>query len=168
MDDQVARLTEQAITQCQSSALLLLDLDKFKQINDTMGHLTGDEVLRQIGLAIKSVVRPSDLVARVGGAEFAVLLKGVGAAEAEAAGERICKVVDEYRYNANGTYCNVGVSCGISLIDGTRSPGECFSRADSALYAAKAAGGKTFRHFSPMPVKPLPMPSTRRRPARLN
>jgi diguanylate cyclase (GGDEF)-like protein len=128
------------------SALLLVDLDGFKQINDTFGHALGDECLRSAAERLKAVCRERDFVARVGGDEFAVLLDAnLGQDEIEKVAARI---VESMRKPLNGGErpFKVGASVGIARID-TRNPVELFKKADAALYAAKAAGRDTFRAF---------------------
>lgn len=128
------------------SALLLVDLDGFKQINDTFGHAHGDECLKSAADRLKSVCRERDFVARLGGDEFAVLLSAhVGDDEIEAIAEQI---VGALREPVDGRDCSfkIGASVGVARVD-TFNPVELFEKADAALYAAKAAGRDTFRMF---------------------
>lgn len=126
-------------------ALLYLDLDGFKAVNDTYGHAAGDVLLQQVGGRLREVVMAADVVARLGGDEFAVLLTGRRAASAErVAGAIIAAVGMPYDLD-HGTRVGIGVSVGIAECD------SCFTdsytllvRADRALYTAKRRGKGTF------------------------
>ena len=124
------------------SVLLLLDVDRFKAINDTLGHATGDAVIERLGDALRSRLRSADVVARLGGDEFAAILRRVDMQAARevvrdlqaVAAQRIASVVGE----AHG---QVTLSAGLVAIDEGTTADELLSQADRALYAAKAAGG---------------------------
>lgn len=122
--------------------MLLIDLDRFKYINDTFGHLAGDFCLTVIAKRITSAARDSVIAARLGGDEFAVVLDGH--VDAEAVARLIVKSVGEPLI-WNGTILEVGASVGIAR-DG-HSGSELLRRADIALYAAKNAGRNTFRLY---------------------
>jgi len=129
------------------SALLLVDLDGFKLINDTFGHAVGDEFLKIAANRLNAICREPNFVARLGGDEFAVLLAAhLGQHAIEEVAEQI---VAAFRKPPTG--CNwpfkVGASVGIARID-TGDAVELFKKADSALYAAKAAGRDTSRMFN--------------------
>lgn len=128
--------------------LLLIDLDGFKQVNDTYGHALGDECLRQAAFRLSNLCRKGDFVARIGGDEFAVVLdeRPPWSAVAALAG-RIVGVLGE-PIEHRGRSFQVGASVGIAFAAGC-TPSELFDRADTALYAAKAAGRRTFRCFEP-------------------
>jgi diguanylate cyclase (GGDEF)-like protein len=127
------------------SALLLVDLDGFKQVNDSFGHAVGDECLRQVAARLRHVCRDAELVARIGGDEFAVLLGSHFNFGAVA--ELAAEIVDAVRRPLDSGR-SLGASVGIGRPDGC-SPSELFVKADIALYAAKAAGRNTFRVFKP-------------------
>ncbi|MBL6453851.1 GGDEF domain-containing protein [Belnapia sp. T6] len=125
-------------------ALVMLDIDHFKRLNDSCGHPQGDECLRLIARAVRSQVREGlDLVARIGGEEFAVLLPGVSGAEAAAVAERIRCAVQVLllphpaRPEPPGV---VTISLGVAASWPGEGAGSLVARADRALYAAKAAG----------------------------
>ncbi|MFE1602779.1 putative bifunctional diguanylate cyclase/phosphodiesterase [Methylobacterium sp. ID0610] len=129
-------------------ALLLIDLDGFKPVNDTYGHAAGDVCLREVADRLRMVCREADLVARIGGDEFAVLL---GPSTDPAAGERVAmRIVGTLRapITLGDHAVRLGASVGIAVPDGCGGP-DLFVRADLALYAAKAAGKNTFRAFTP-------------------
>jgi diguanylate cyclase (GGDEF)-like protein len=119
-------------------ALLLIDLDHFKEINDSFGHPTGDALLQQIGPRIRRAVRPSDLVTRLGGDEFAVILTGADARYATRIAERITAAMNE-AVSVEAASLHIGASIGIALspTHGT-SADELLRCADVAMYRAKA------------------------------
>jgi diguanylate cyclase (GGDEF)-like protein/PAS domain S-box-containing protein len=124
------------------TALILFDADHFKQINDRHGHPAGDAVLRQLGAALSSTFRQVDVVARVGGEEFAVLLPSSTLAGAAAVAERLRKLVESQPAMFDGAPIGYTVSAGIATIDEgeTLDLDTLIKRADQALYAAKAKG----------------------------
>jgi diguanylate cyclase (GGDEF)-like protein/PAS domain S-box-containing protein len=126
-------------------ALLYLDLDKFKPINDTWGHNAGDQVLKEVGNRLQEFVRSDDTVARMGGDEFIVLLSGLTEAEdAERVAEKILQKILE-PFQVKGSTHNLGISIGISVFpeDGD-SMEALIAQADAAMYQAKNAGGNCF------------------------
>lgn len=128
-------------------ALLMLDLNKFKQVNDTLGHPVGDLLLTAIGERLTSCVRESDAVARLGGDEFAVVLHVRDpAGEAQALAARILLALGG-SYAIGGHTVEVGASIGIALADGMADAERLIRHADIALYRAKAHGGNTYRVF---------------------
>jgi len=122
------------------SALLLVDLDNFKEVNDRAGHAAGDEVLKTFARRFQEAVRPGDLVGRVGGDEFVVLLEGAGPEEARTVAERVREKVGTMPQLDGYDGPAVGASVGVALVAGHRSAGEVIETADAALYDAKAAG----------------------------
>lgn len=110
-------------------AVLLLDLDRFKLVNDTLGHHGGDELLRQVAIAVQGCVRRSDLVARVGGDEFAVLLPGATPVEAEQVAAKIEAAVS--------AVWPLGIAGGVSVGISSAASGDALAHADRAMYAAK-------------------------------
>jgi len=124
-------------------AVLMLDIDDFKLVNDTLGHLFGDEVLRWIAEQIRGALRASDVPTRYGGDEFAVILPATSADEARGVGERIISALAENTYRAPGRGpISVTASIGTAAFpaDG-RTPRELIAAADRALYRAKGNGG---------------------------
>ena len=129
-----------------AGAVMFLDVDHFKQINDTLGHDVGDAVLKIFADRIKAVVRSSDKVARLGGDEFVVLLT---APDSEAVARRICQaLLDQIRrpFTVQGKVIEVSTSIGIALTNGERdySPEAILKEADLGLYEAKSAGRNQF------------------------
>lgn len=122
-------------------ALLLLDLDGFKAVNDHLGHAAGDELLRQVAARLADTIREGDTLSRLGGDEFAVILPTMDATTAKAIADRAVSAVG-MPYAVFGTPAIVGTSVGIEVVhDGARVDGEAVkTAADRALYAAKHAG----------------------------
>lgn len=123
------------------TALLYLDLDGFKAVNDTYGHAAGDALLRQLAHRLLGATGPDDLVARIGGDEFVVVTSGLDGAAAVEKGERICAALSTRSYDLGRDTARVGVSVGVAVdpVHG-RDFESLFSSADSALYRAKALG----------------------------
>lgn len=122
------------------SALLLIDLDNFKLVNDTRGHAAGDDLLVNVVSVLKSNIREGDLLARLGGDEFAVLLEGAGPEQAGIVAEKLRQAVDESRIHLFGSSFNLSISIGIVMIDGATDPQKLLYLADTALYEAKEGG----------------------------
>lgn len=128
----------------RQSALLCIDLDQFKSVNDNFGHAVGDELLRAVVKRIVTCVRAEDRVFRLGGDEFAVAIPGGDEAQATAVAERIIERVCK-AFRVGDATIRVGASIGIALIDADGSSGEAaHKRADLALYRAKSSGRGTF------------------------
>lgn len=139
----------------RQGALMFIDLDNFKNINDTQGHAVGDLLLAEVASRLQSCVREGDTIARTGGDEFIVLLEDMDADEqvaanhAETVGEKILEILGQ-PYNINGNMQRSTVSIGITLFRGSvKTTEEMLQRADVALYQAKAGGRNTMRFFDP-------------------
>ncbi|MFN2305394.1 MAG: diguanylate cyclase [Paracoccaceae bacterium] len=140
------RIAQQAHEAHCDYALMMLDIDHFKQINDRYGHAAGDAVLKQLALRLTRCFRKIDLIARMGGEEFLVAMPRTTAQEAALAAERLRHVVDATPFSTGpgGPTVNVTISIGVA-VDEPDTPlppslGEMLDRADGALYAAKSAG----------------------------
>jgi diguanylate cyclase (GGDEF)-like protein len=149
----LAERIEQAIAQAgrgSEFAVFCLDLDSFKQVNDTLGHPAGDELLRAVADRLRACVREIDTVARLGGDEFAIVQSCIhSSADAERLARRVVECVGA-PYELNGHRAVIGCSVGISLAPGDGSTGErLLKNADVALYRAKADGRGTWRFFEP-------------------
>lgn len=122
-------------------SLFLIDLDRFKEVNDTLGHQAGDAILRQVALRLKDAVREADTVARLGGDEFAVMLPKAAMGDAIMIAT---KILDALRapFNVDGQVLHMGASLGISLFpEHGDDVASLLRRADVAMYAAKQGGG---------------------------
>lgn len=121
-------------------SLLVVDIDKFKSINDTYGHKAGDAILRDFARILFSVVRKSDMVARYGGEEFAVILSGANSDDAARIAEKLRSSVEEYVFSYNGKVIPVTASFGIHEAQKKETAETMFEKADRALYEAKRSG----------------------------
>ncbi len=131
-------------------AVLCIDLDRFKAVNDTLGHPVGDALLRRVSERLVKAAREEDLVARLGGDEFAIVQVGAGQPEAaEALAARLVDLVGR-AYVVDGHMLNIGASIGVAIAptDGD-NPDTLLKNADLALYRAKADGRGVFRFFKP-------------------
>jgi diguanylate cyclase (GGDEF)-like protein len=144
MDDALASVAAAFERVGQPSALMILDLDGFKPVNDTHGHGIGDELLRLVAGAIRATCRPYDTACRFGGDEFAVVFAQAAGADAQQAARRVLDAVG--RVSAVGAQgaavpaqCSAGLAC-TSSFDAPFEPAELFKAADAALYRAKRAG----------------------------
>ena len=124
-------------------ALLLIDLNHFKEVNDTLGHAAGDKVLREVAQRLEGASRPEDLVARLGGDEFAVLMTGLPTpAMAKHRAEKLLSAL-EATIEVDGMRLTVEASGGIALVPGSGGVTELLRRADVAMYQAKRSGKRT-------------------------
>jgi len=131
-------------------AVMACDLDRFKAVNDSLGHPAGDALLCVVAGRMRSVLRPYDTIARLGGDEFAIVVAHLDEpCSASCIAERLIAVVSE-PINLDGNVVEVGISVGITVsADQENGADELFKRADIALYEAKAGGRSTFREFEP-------------------
>lgn len=124
-------------------AVLVIDVDRFKDINDILGHQVGDEILRQIASVLRQLTRSSDVVARIGGDELGILLYEADTPQARALAERLCEAVRNHSYEAIGKHAEVQPTLSIGLAcfpaDG-RDVKTLLASADNALYLAKDLG----------------------------
>jgi len=134
----LTRVVERA-TPAQPSALLYIDLDHLKMVNDSGGHAAGDRYLEQFAAALEVATRNDDLVARVGGDEFAIVMHDVP-------DDRAIEIAENVRGRLSGM--EVSASIGVAIIDGQVPPAEVLAQADSACYAAKAKGGDAVHLFA--------------------
>ncbi len=122
-------------------ALLVIDLDRFKEVNDSLGHPTGDQLLAQVGERIAGMLREGDLVARLGGDEFAIVLPGAGATEAEGLAERLLGALHQpFRLDAMSLHVDASIGIALSPAHAADVDG-LLQRADIAMYRAKRTGG---------------------------
>ena len=138
---EIERVVERARRSHLVSTLLYIDLDNFKYVNDTLGHLAGDRLLIEVGTLLRKRARRSDLIARLGGDEFTMLLYDTHTDEAQVIAESFRKALAEYRFRHSGDQLDMGCSIGVATITATtRSPQEVLSHADFACHLAKREG----------------------------
>ena len=140
MDQTLEREIEMSRRHSQPLSLLMLDIDHFKQINDTYGHSAGDEVLKAVAASIKNQLRNVDMVFRFGGEEFLILLSNTSREAAAMVGERLRFAAQAQDYVAEGKMIELTVSIGCSTLLPGESAESLLRRADSALYVAKREG----------------------------
>jgi len=122
-------------------ALLYIDLDQFKLVNDACGHTVGDQLLRQVSELLASVVRADDTLARLGGDEFGLILEHCDMGRAQGVGQEICELLDDFRFIHEGRRFRIGASIGLVPVDARWASAEVLLQAaDAACYAAKDAG----------------------------
>jgi diguanylate cyclase (GGDEF)-like protein/PAS domain S-box-containing protein len=155
LHDRVQQLLSSLPRKAQGVALMFVDVDNFKDINDTLGHDMGDQLLLQIAQRIRECVRSEDTLARLGGDEFVVILVELDTRPAEAArqaqqvGQKILDHLSQ-PYLLDGQTCQCSASIGVTVLDSaTPSRDDIFKQADLAMYQAKAAGRNALRFFNP-------------------
>jgi diguanylate cyclase (GGDEF)-like protein len=131
-------------------SLLLLDVDRFKQFNDSFGHPAGDEVLYQVARLMEEQARGSDFVARYGGEEFVILLPNTPEEQSRAAAERVRIAIENGPWKAR----QVTASIGVATTNAETDEATLLAQADIALYASKASGRNCITHIADMPPNP--------------
>jgi diguanylate cyclase len=144
-DNTLGEYIERSLVMKTGFALLMLDLDDFKAINDTHGHLIGDRVLMAFAKKCRDSIRGDDIIARYGGEEFAIILSGANLRDALAKSRQICGAVAAARYatcdgDSKEDYLSVTVSIGVSVFKRGDTSESLIARADKALYKAKRSG----------------------------
>ena len=138
LHDRIGQAIRHADRELVPAALAMLDLDRFKEVNDTLGHHYGDQLLVQVGRRLQGVLREVDTVARLGGDEFAVLLPGIGTADSAAIVARKLQAALESPFVLDGLSLDVEASIGLAMYpDHGEDPDELLQHADIAMYVAK-------------------------------
>ena len=133
-------------TSSGSSAVLFIDLDKFKDINDILGHAAGDRLLKAIARLLREHTRDQDFVARYGGDEFAIIAKNTSSDAAASIAKTLINNIKELRFVEDGKSFDISFSIGISMIEANMlSPDDIMAQADSACFLAKKEGRNTYR-----------------------
>ena len=132
------------------SALLYIDLDYFKVINDAEGHITGDSLLIEVANVLRHEIGLGDVLARVSADEYAILLENVSETTALETAERLRKILDDYHYHSNDRTYHIGASIGVAIIQAGElaSASEILARADQACYVAKTHGRNVVHLFN--------------------
>ena len=152
LDQAMAREVARATRGDSDISLLAVDLDHFKDINDTYGHITGDVVLREFGGLLVQTARAGDMVARTGGEEFTILLPDTDPSGAFRAAIRVCDTVRSHPFMVNGKRLHITISVGVVSTNGASADAPDMNmkeRADQALYAAKRGGRDGLRVWNP-------------------
>ncbi len=150
-ESSLAQLTADSVRNNRQHALVYLDLDHFKVINDTFGHQKGDEVLREMSHLLSKRIRGTDILCRLGGDEFAILLRDIKANEVYEFARNIQQIVAEFTFQLQEQRISLGSSIGLTLIDGsTNNAEEHLMRADIALYVAKGRGRNLIHQYDPL------------------
>jgi diguanylate cyclase len=139
----IGMAVQSALASGEPLSLLLFDIDHFKSFNDSYGHLTGDQVLRLVGLSMKQTIKGQDITARYGGEEFAVLLPNTALRQALTVADHIRRAVmaKELKKKSTGEILGrVTISVGVSMLKQGDDPDALIERADACLYAAKRNG----------------------------
>jgi diguanylate cyclase (GGDEF)-like protein/PAS domain S-box-containing protein len=140
-EERIRRTIEAARSDGSRHGLLFIDLDRFKIVNDTAGHLAGDALLQEVARIMRSIVPLSDCLARLGGDEFAVLIESCDREFAAFVGEKLISAIGGIRFNWEGKIYEIGASAGVTQVDtATASAEAVLAEADVACYAAKSAG----------------------------
>ena len=149
LQDRISKALASAHRRKENVAVLFLDLDRFKIINDTLGHSTGDVLLQEVAARLKEWAREQDTVARVGGDEFVVLLTSVAqASDAAVAAQRVIDAITA-EFSLKGNPINVTCSVGISMFPENGVDGETLIKnADAAMYCAKQKGPNNIQFFT--------------------
>lgn len=140
LDEVLERQCTRCTAEGSTCSLILIDIDHFKRINDRYGHLVRDDALKTIASHLHDCTRPIDLAARFGGDEFAVLLPGVGIAEAKFIGERMREEIEHDDILCSFGGLRLTISLGMAELDTRDSPADLLHKADRALYEAKHRG----------------------------
>jgi diguanylate cyclase (GGDEF)-like protein len=140
-EDRVDAALATARNSARQHALLFMDLDRFKVVNDTSGHAAGDALLVQVSVLFQEKLRESDTLARLGGDEFGVLLDGCPLDRAERIAADLLAAVQDFQFKWDGRTFTVGISIGLTaMAEGSGSRADIFRAADAACYAAKEQG----------------------------
>ena len=154
LEIRLARVLETARAEDSHHALCYLDLDQFKVINDTCGHVAGDELLRQLSEVLRSKVRHRDTLARLGGDEFGVLMEHCVLRQAERVADTLRKTVEEFRFSWENKTFSVGVSIGlVPVASDSESVASALSAADTACYVAKDQGRNRVHVYHPQDME---------------
>jgi len=152
MDSTLSRELELARRHKTPLTLVTLDIDKFKRINDTHGHLAGDHVLKNVVNTVAECIRSSDILFRYGGEEFTIILSNTGIRGATLLAERIRKAIESRTITVNNQRIPLTISIGLATADASDTHESLFDKADAALYQAKSAGRNCVIAYEEVPA----------------
>lgn len=148
-ESRLTRLLNKSYEDCSEHAILYVDLDQFKIVNDTCGHSIGDEVLKKVSKLLSEVIRARDTLARLGGDEFGVILEHCTDAQAQRVAQNICDKMENFRFMHEEHRFRVGASVGLVAVDNRWTSMETLLQAaDKSCYAAKDGGRNRVHRFS--------------------
>lgn len=140
-ENRLTRVITETKQDNSTHVLCFFDLDQFKIINDTCGHVAGDELLRQLGILLRDNIKPRDTLARLGGDEFAILMKNCSLEQAEKKAKKMLEIIEKFQFMWEKNIFSIGASIGMTEISQrSKNTTEILIRADSACYAAKDLG----------------------------
>ena len=140
-ETRLRRTLDKAHEDRSEHALLYIDLDQFKLVNDACGHSVGDQLLQQVAKLLREAVRARDTLARLGGDEFAVILEHCASDQAQRVAQQICDRMEEFRFLHDERRFRIGTSIGLVSVDNRwANTAAAMQAADTACYAAKEAG----------------------------
>jgi diguanylate cyclase (GGDEF)-like protein/PAS domain S-box-containing protein len=149
-EEEIGRHTARVARRGGSGSVLLIDIDNFKYANDTLGHRAGDEILRKVAGLLRDRLRSTDVLARLGADEFAVLLADAADAEAVNVANELARIIREQRFSFDGRSLQMTASVGITPVSGADlTPEELMVRADIAMYQAKEGGRDRISIYTP-------------------
>jgi len=148
-DQRLTELTASALQGDGQHVLVYIDLDQFKVVNDTVGHLAGDELLKQVATLLHKQVRDADMLARLGGDEFGLLLIGCHLEQAQRVSEKLRDELAEFRFTWDRQSFQIGASFGLAVIDADLPDPNALSLADLACYSAKEKGRNRVHVYHP-------------------
>lgn len=144
LKQEMQRIADEADT----SALLFIDLDQFKHVNDSLGHAAGDRLLKQVADLLKSRIRDADVISRFGGDEFTIIARSIEQQDARMIAQSILKAMQKFIFIEDGQAFNIYCSIGVVFIEGRRfSAEEVFSQADMSCFHAKSEGRNRYHMF---------------------
>jgi len=145
---QLKQEVQRTIDESDSSALLFIDLDQFKHVNDNLGHAAGDRLLKQVADLLKHRIRTDDVISRFGGDEFTIIAKSINEQDARVIAESILKAMQQFVFVESGQAFNIYCSIGVVLIGGDDfTAEEVFSQADMSCFHAKSEGRNRYHMF---------------------
>lgn len=164
-DEELSRRMAEWHRRARPFCAMMLDVDRFKSINDEHGHQAGDQVLQHVAQVLRGTIREMDLLARIGGDEFAVLLPDSNLAEAALAADRLRRQVEGLRAPVDGHSLSLTISLGVAEVLPADNEESVVSRADEALYAAKKAGRNRCCYHDGTQAATMPLGGMLQRPA---